>query len=90
MTTIVNDYHVGYPDLDRLGAGFLAVLVRGGRGDLAVYSAIVRLPDPVLDEDGYREARANADQLVSARGNKESYERAKTFFPALKREEYRG
>lgn len=85
---ILNDYHVGYPDLNDLGAAFLVVLVQGSDGSLAVYSAIVELPDP-REEGLYVAARRVAGQLVAARGNKETYDRAVTFFPSLPRDKYR-
>ena len=84
---ILNDYHVGYPDLSGFGVGFLVVLTQGDDGSLAVYSGIVGLPNP--RDEAYATMRHVAGRLVAARGNKERYERAVTFFPSLPEDKYR-
>lgn len=91
MTDIVNTYHVGYPDLDGAGVSFLAVLTRDSTGQAAVYSGMVLLPDAGREEhaEQYSVARAAKARLVMARGLKEPYRRAVTFFPALTEREYR-
>lgn len=83
---VVNTYHVGYPDLDRRGVGFLAVCVQCEVG-LKVYSGIVALPHVL--SDNYEDAREAAAQHVMQSGSPERYERAITFFPSLPRESYR-
>lgn len=84
---VINTYHVGYPDIHALGAGFLVVLTRGNDGTHAVYSGIVYLPAAGSEE--YDAARELAAKQVARHGSKESYQRAVTFYPGLKREEYR-
>lgn len=86
--TVVNTYHVGYPDLDDLGAAFLTVLTRDERGQYSVYSGVVKLPDPVHEQE-YKIARTLAAERVALRGNKESWHRAITFYPDVPKEEYR-
>lgn len=83
---IVNTYHVSYPDLDQREAAFLAVLV-SSHGGLKVYSAIVHLPP--VDTPIYEKVRQEKAAVVVRRGNPENYARAVTFFPGIKREEYR-
>ena len=87
---VLNTYHVGYPDLDGAGVGFLAVLTQGGDGSLAVYSGIVRLPDSYAeDQTEYNLAREAAAERVAHNGSKENWRRAITFFPAIPEKEYR-
>ena len=89
MRNIVNDYHIGYPDLDEIGAAFLSVLVFDETiRKYQVYSGIVKLPNPI--DEGYRTERRIKNGAVASWGNKETYERAVTMFPALRREEYNG
>lgn len=84
---IVNTYH-RYPDLSGLGAAFLTVLTRSdGDGTYAVYSGVVALPD--TSDPSYAARRSIAAVMVKLHGDKEAYERAVTFFPMLRQEEYR-
>lgn len=83
---VVNTYHLGYADLDETGVSLLAVLVQKDYGGFKVYSGLVALPNSNADE--YAEARINAAQRIMYRGTQERYERAVTFFPSLKREQY--
>ena len=89
MRKIINDYHIGYLDLDGIGAAFLSVLVFDETIKMyQVYSGIVKLPNPI--EEGYKDERRRKGVKVASLGNKESYDRAITMFPALRREEYNG
>ena len=88
MAVVINTYHVGYPDLDGIGASFLAVLVQKEvTGVFKVYSGIVKLP-PCHDVQRYEEARARAAERIMFKGSPESYNRAITFFPDIPRDRY--
>lgn len=84
--TIVNTYHVGYPDIDGLGAGFIAVLVRKPHGPLKVYSGIVKLPD--VNSSDYEAARQDAAHRIARFGSPEPFVRAQSFFPPLTEDRY--
>lgn len=85
MPKVLNTYHI-YPDIENIGAAFMAVLTLDG-GTYAVYSGIVVLP-PVGDTT-YPLVRDIKARLVAFRGDKERFARAVTFYPFLKEEEYR-
>jgi len=85
---IMNTYHI-YPDLDSIGVGFLAVLTQDGIGQYTVYSGIVKLPS-VYENDAYAAARQRGAEKVVRHGSKEGFKRAKTFYPFLEKELYRG
>lgn len=84
---VINTYHLGYADLDNLGASFLAVLVQKDvTGVFKVYSGIVLLPP--CHDCKYEEARKRAANRIMQAGTPENYDRAITFFPAIPKERY--
>lgn len=82
---VLNTYHV-HPDLDSLGAAFLAVLAEHDDGGMSVYVGIVALPD--TDAPTYWARRQMAAERVMRHGDHLRFERAVTYYPYIKQEEY--
>ena len=86
MRRIVNNYLAPYPDLGDGSASLLAVLTADDHGNLTAFSAIVRLPP--FTAQGYADARHEASRMVMLSGMPDTFDRAKTFWPYIKRRNY--
>ncbi len=84
---VMNTYHLGIADIDKVGVSFLAVLVAKDNGVFKVYTGVVKLPEDV-SSDEYTAARQTAAQAIMYRGSPERFDRAKTYFPMLDEEKY--
>lgn len=80
--------HIKLPDIDRVGASYMAVLVKKMGGDYyAAYEALVQLgtkPHHRL----YEKARDLKAQRVATLGTKMEFAQAKVHFPAIKECQY--
>lgn len=91
MMQIVNTEVAGYPDCMDTGCNVMAVLCYDEVAkQYAVYAGIVKLDgrDP-FNVDVYAKSKWEAAQLVAVRGNKQTEQQARKYFPGLPKGKYR-